>query len=196
MIDAVPRETAERLSRLTDLILAANKTQNLISASTAPAFAQRHIEDSLQLAPLCSEGPLLDIGSGAGLPGLVLACVRHDPVHLVEPRARRAAFLREAADALALHHVTVHATKVERVSGFTPATITARAVAALPALFAMAEHLADARTRWVLPKGRSGQEELDAARQTWQGEFELVPSRTDPEAAIVVASGVRRRRAA
>lgn len=177
------------------MVIAENERQNLVAASTIPAFAERHIHDSLQLTPLLPAGVLLDIGSGGGFPGLVLACVRADPVHLVEPRTRRAEFLAAAAGALGLAHVTVHAAKVERVGGVAASAITARAVADLGAIFAMAAHCATSETRWVLPKGRSAQSELDAARRTWQGEFELVPSLTDPHAAIVTAHGVRRRRA-
>jgi 16S rRNA (guanine527-N7)-methyltransferase len=192
---SVPRETRERLDQLANLVIEENQRQNLVSVSTLDAFETRHIEDSLQLAPLLPRGVLIDIGSGAGFPGLALSCVRDDPVHLVEPRARRAEFLSRAADDLGLPHVTVHASKIERVQGVTADAITARAVANLSALFAMAAHCATPNTRWVLPKGRSAQSELDAARETWQGRFELVPSRTDPDAAIVLAHGVRRRKA-
>ena len=191
-MSAVPRET-ERLARLSALILAENERQNLVSRAMADDFAVRHIEDSLQLAALIPAGTLIDIGSGGGLPGLVLACLRDDPVVLVEPRAKRAVFLGEAADALGLTNVVVHATKVERVVMPPAAAITARAVASLERLFAMAAHLADDSTCWVLPKGRSVQAELAAARRSWQGDFALVQSRTDPDAAIVVAHRVRRR---
>jgi 16S rRNA (guanine527-N7)-methyltransferase len=122
--------------------------------------------------------------------------VRTDPCHLVEPRARRAAFLCGAVATLGLaSHVTVHAAKIENVALPTVATITARAVASLDRLFAMAAHVADEKTRWVLPKGRSAASELAEARKTWQGDFRLVASSTDRDAAIVIAEGVRRRRA-
>ncbi|HET8613481.1 MAG TPA: RsmG family class I SAM-dependent methyltransferase, partial [Sphingomonas sp.] len=124
-----------------------------------------------------------------------LACRRDDPTHLVEPRAKRASFLQSSILSLDLtDRVTVHATRIERVELPPVATITARAVASLDALVAMAEHLSDPETRWVLPKGRSAAQELEAARATWQGEFRLIPSTTDPEASIVLAEGIRRRR--
>ncbi|WP_454885836.1 16S rRNA (guanine(527)-N(7))-methyltransferase RsmG [Sphingomonas oryzagri] len=191
----VPRETLTLIERLRTIVLAESKRQNLIAASTVDAFDQRHLTDSLQLATFVSEGDLLDIGSGGGFPGLVLACVRNGPVHLVEPRAKRADFLERSAAELGLDHVAVHAKKVERVDIAPVAAITARAVAPLDALFAMAQHLSDENTRWVLPKGRGAASELEVARRTWQGEFRLVPSVTDAEAAIVIAEGVRRRRA-
>lgn len=191
----VPRETAERLTQLKALVLAESERQNLIASSTVESFDDRHLHDSLQLLPQLKSGPLLDIGSGGGFPGLVLALSVTTPVHLVEPRAKRAAFLVDAAEALGLEHVTVHASKVERVDVPPVATITARAVAHLATLFAIATHLSDENTRWVLPKGRGAASELEEARRTWQGDFRLVPSVTDAEAAIVIAEGVRRRRA-
>ncbi|USI74295.1 16S rRNA (guanine(527)-N(7))-methyltransferase RsmG [Sphingomonas morindae] len=189
----VPRETSAKLTALKALILDEATRQNLISAATIPLFETRHIADSRQLLRWLPEGPLMDIGSGAGLPGLVLACLRDDPVHLVEPRARRVAFLEQARAALGLDHVVIHRCKVERVTLPALAGITARAVAALPTLFAIAAHLSDEKTRWVLPKGRSAHAELEEARRTWQGSFKLVPSETDAEASIIVAHGVRRR---
>ena len=194
-LDDVPRETSALIERLKALVLAESEHQNLIATSTVESFDQRHITDSLQLAAFAKEGPLLDIGSGGGFPGLVLACVRASAIHLVEPRARRAAFLDRAAAELGLDHVRVHSCKVERVDVNPVTTITARAVASLDALFAMAQHLSDENTRWVLPKGRGAASELEVARRTWQGDFRLVPSVTDAEAAIVIAEGVRRRRA-
>lgn len=192
MID-VPRGTEARLARLTGLILDASRDQNLIAASTIPDFGTRHLEDSLQLLPLLPQGELVDIGSGAGLPGLVLACCRADPVHLIEPRNKRAAFLADTARELGLDQVTVWSCRVEAVSIGPVRAITARAVAALPRLFSIAVHLSDQQTRWVLPKGRSAANEVAKAREAWQGNFSLVPSRTDPDAAIVVADAVRRR---
>jgi 16S rRNA (guanine527-N7)-methyltransferase len=194
MIPDVSRETRDRLDLLKILILTEAERQNLIAASSIPHFDQRHIADSLQLLPHIRPGPMLDIGSGAGFPGLVLACCRSDPVHLVEPRAKRATFLSDAVEALGIGgHTHVHKSTVERVEVGAMATITARAVAALPALFEMAAHLSNPSTYWVLPKGRSASTELAEAKRSWQGSFELLPSATDPEAAIVLAKAVKRR---
>lgn len=191
----VPRETAELLERLKRIILEENDRQNLIASSTIEHFNERHLVDSLQLASLLRPGPLLDVGSGGGFPGLVLASLVNTPVHLAEPRIKRASFLRDTAHTLGLSHVSVHASKVERLDLLPMATITARAVAPLDTLFAIAHHLADEETRWVLPKGRKAASELEEACRTWQGDFRLVPSVTDAEAAIVIAESVRRRRA-
>jgi 16S rRNA (guanine527-N7)-methyltransferase len=191
----VSRETSERLELLKALVLEENQRQNLISASTVLSIEDRHVTDSLQLLAFIPSGPLLDIGSGGGFPGLVLACAGEGLVHLVEPRAKRAEFLRSAAQALGIaDRVEVHVAKVERIALDQPvASITARAVASLAKLFEMASHLADKNTQWVLPKGQSASSELEEARRTWQGKFRLVPSITDDQAAIVVAEGVRRR---
>jgi 16S rRNA (guanine527-N7)-methyltransferase len=191
----VPRETRDRLDRLRDLVVFENEVQNLISPNTIDRIEERHIKDSLQLLRYVPPGVLVDIGSGAGFPGLVLACCRSDPVHLVEPRAKRAAFLERAVADLALGgSTTVWQCRIERVVIPDVMVITARAVASLTDLFDAANHLPSPRTRWVLPKGRAAQSELDTARLSWQGDFELVPSETDPYARIVLASNVHRRR--
>jgi 16S rRNA (guanine527-N7)-methyltransferase len=192
----VPRETLALVEHAKSLILAESSRQNLIAASTIEAFDIRHVRDSTQLADHVRAGVLIDVGSGGGMPGLILACILPGPIHLIEPRAKRASFLSTAVAELGLDdRATVHACKVERVALPPAATITARAVASLSALFGMAAHLADENTRWVLPKGKSAASELEQARQTWQGAFRLVPSVTDADAAIVIAEGVRRRHA-
>ena len=122
----------------------------------------------------------------------MIAIITGQPLTLVEPRRKRAEFLAEAAFALELP-VKVRQARVETIAARPFGTIVARAVASLDGLFAAASHLADADTRWVLPKGRSVESELAAARETWQGDFKVVPSVTDPAAAIVVAERVRRK---
>jgi len=189
----VSRETYERLERFAALIIAENERQNLIAPNSIPDLWNRHILDGAQLLGLAQgEGRWCDIGSGAGLPGLVIAILGGLPMTLVEPRRLRADFLRQAVEHLELNDVIVEEGKVERVQGKFD-FITARAVARLDRLFGMAWHLAHAETKWVLPKGESVKSELDEARATWQGSFRLVPSRTHPAAAIVVAEHVQRR---
>jgi len=189
----VSRETLERLERFVGFLLAENERQNLIAPKSIPDLWNRHILDGAQLLGLAQgTGSWCDIGSGAGLPGLIVAILGGMPMTLIEPRRLRADFLRQAIDHLGLHGVVVSEQKVERVEGKFD-FITARAVARLDRLFGMAWHLAHAETKWVLPKGESAKSELDEARQTWQGSFRLEPSRTHPAAAIVVATHVRRR---
>ena len=189
----VSRETFGTLEQFAALIVEANQTQNLVAATSIPDLWERHILDGAQLFGLAGKaGSWCDIGSGPGLPGLVIAILGGVPMTLIEPRRLRADFLRFAIDRLELRHVTVEQRKAEQVMGKYD-HITARAVARLGKLFALANHLAHDGTRWVLPKGESVKSELDEALQTWQGSFRLVPSRTHEKAAIVIAEHVRRR---
>ena len=189
----VSRETHARLERFVELLVAENSRQNLISPRSVGEIWTRHIVDGAQLLGLAGyQGSWCDIGSGAGLPGLVIAILGGRPMTLNEPRRLRAEFLRHAIAELGLKDVTVAECKIERLSGKFD-LITARAVARLGKLFGMAWHLAHSETKWVLPKGESAKSELDEARRTWQGEFRLVPSRTHPASAIVIAEHVQRR---
>jgi len=189
----VSRETYRRLEQFVALLLAENEQQNLIAPISIANLWNRHILDGAQLLGLAEgQGSWCDIGSGPGLPGLVIAILGGLPMTLIEPRRLRAEFLRQAVGELGLLQVTVVESKVERAEGIFD-FITARAVARLDKLFGMAWHLAHAETKWVLPKGESVKSELDEARGIWQGSFRLVPSRTHPAAAIVVAEHVQRR---
>ena len=134
----------------------------------------------------------LDIGAGPGLPGLVIAILGGRPMTLNEPRKLRADFLRRVVKELELADTQVAECKVERLTGKFD-LITARAVARLDKLLGMACHLAHSETKWVLPKGESAHSELDEAREAWQGSFRLMPSRTHPASAIVIAQHVERR---
>ena len=189
----VSRETYAKLEQFAELIIEENERQNLLGATTVPGLWNRHILDGAQLLGLTNgEGSWCDIGSGAGLPGLVIAILGGTPMTLIEPRRLRADFLRQAIERLGLEQVAVEQRKAERVVGQFD-FITARAVAKLDRLFGLACHLAHDGTRWVLPKGESVKSELDEASATWQGSFRLVPSQTHEQAAIVVAEHVRRR---
>ena len=191
----VPRETFDLLERYVALLLEENQRQNLISKSTAEEVWTRHIADGAQLVRSAPrpDSSWLDIGSGAGLPGMVIAILSEGPVTLVEPRKLRADFLQRVTNALGLSdRVTVHASKAERLSG-TFDVITARAVASVDVLLSISRHLSTDKTLWLFPKGKSAQLELEEARRSWQGSFRLVPSVTSREAAILVASDVRRK---
>ena len=194
MID-VSRETRARLERYVALLTEESQRQNLIGRSTIDEIWQRHIADSAQLARFAPrpDSSWLDIGSGAGLPGMVIAILTEGPVTLAEPRKLRADFLDRVTRDLGLdQRVTIRAAKAERITGKFD-VITARAVGSLGNLLAISQHLSTDKTIWVLPKGKSAQSELDDARQAWQGEFRLEPSATSGEAAILVAAGIRRK---
>lgn len=188
----VSRETFDQIERYAALLTAASAMQNLIAPSTLSSIWKRHILDSAQLVRFQrgEHASWLDIGSGAGLPGLVVALLVKGPVTLVEPRRLRVEFLRSAIDELGLsQRVTVEQAKVERVEGRFD-VITARAVASLDGLLGISHHLSTNETVWVLPKGRNAQSELAQAQRNWHCEFRVEQSCTDPESEILVLTRV------
>lgn len=189
----VSRETIAKLEHYQQLLIDENTRQNLVSAASLQTVWERHILDSAQLAGLGQDGSWADIGSGAGLPGIVIACLLGGPMSLIEPRRLRADFLRHAVSELGLKNIGIHCAKVERVTGVYD-VITARAVAPLGRLLAMAAHLSHRGTRWVLPKGKSAKSELAEARLSWHCEALEVPSLTDPDATILILTNVEAKR--
>jgi 16S rRNA (guanine527-N7)-methyltransferase len=189
----VSRETL--VERFGAILVAEAGHQNLIARSTLDTLWARHLTDSAQLVPLADgagPGAWLDVGSGAGLPGIVAALLTDRAMVLVEPRAKRVAFLRDAAEQLGIaNRVTVVGSKVESYRPPEPAAIvSARAVAELSSLMLSTAHSTDSSTVWLLPKGRSAQSEVDAARAKWQGRFHVEPSITEPDSGIVVATQI------
>ena len=189
----VSRETFARLEFIVDRIVDANATQNLISASSVPSIWSRHVADSLQLLQLANEGPWLDLGTGAGFPGLIIAAVAEFEMHLCEERRLRANFLDDLILSASLANTVVHSTKIQSLDLPPVAVISARAFAPLPKLLDLAHRFSTEKTVWVLPKGRNAAAELESVRRTWHGTFRLEPSVTDPDSHIIVATGVRRR---
>jgi 16S rRNA (guanine527-N7)-methyltransferase len=187
----VSRETFEKLERYVAMLREENARQNLVSAATIDHVWDRHILDSAQLVRYepFPDASWVDIGSGAGLPGIVVACLVEGPVTLIEPRRLRAEFLHKLAESLSLQ-ATVECTRAERVAGRFD-VITARAVASLTKLLEISAHLSTRKTVWALPKGRGAPAELAEARRTWQGNFRVEPSVTDADSYIVVGTGVR-----
>ncbi len=190
-------QVAQRLYRFVDLVLDEADRQNLISSGSRAEIWARHIVDSAQLLSLADKGASglwIDLGTGAGFPGLVVACLRPSPIMLVEMRPLRAAFLHRCIETLALPHAEVRAMKVERVVIDQPAAvISARAYAPLDRLLSTASHLGDSTTMWLLPKGRNAMREVDALGPDWEGVFHVEQSITDPESAILVGEQVRRK---
>ena len=190
----VPRETLDRLDAFAAFLREENERQNLVSRGTLDAIWVRHIYDSAQLlrfAPT-ADASWVDLGTGAGFPGLIIAALHGGPVTLVESRKLRVDFLTRAAEILGVEDkVDILCTRVETLETLPYAVISARAFAPLPKLLTLGEKFSSPETVWVLPKGRNAQSELDAARASWQGRFRVEPSLTDPEAGIIVADGVR-----
>jgi 16S rRNA (guanine527-N7)-methyltransferase len=192
----VPRETVERLDRFVELLRRENEVQNLVSRSSLEQVWNRHIADSAQLLLHAPGRPdrWIDLGSGAGFPGLVVASLYPGSVTLVEQRTKRVDFLRKAASLLELPtRTTIVQSRVETLEAPPFDVISARAFAPLEPLLALGERFATTKTRWVLPKGKNAKSELAAAESSWQGVFRLEPSLTDADSSIVVAEGVRRR---
>jgi 16S rRNA (guanine527-N7)-methyltransferase len=198
---AVSRETWARLDLLVTQLLKWQKTINLVAPKTLPEIWTRHVADSLQVAALIPLGAktVVDLGSGGGFPGLVIAAVLADregaEIHLVESDQRKAAFLREAARAMGVS-AKIHNKRIESALSNWPHgadAVTARALAPLGELISLAEPLLKAGTPGIFPKGRETKEELAQAERIWQFRADLVPSLTDPEARVVVVSSVKPR---
>ena len=181
-----------KLERFVDMLVAENGRQNLIAASTIPTIWVRHITDSAQLLSFDvrdGEGLWIDLGSGPGLPGLVVAILTARPVLLVESRKRRCDFLRSVAANLDLKHVEVAEAPLERVETRPAATISARAFAPLGRLLDLSARFSTESTRWLLPKGRNAVKELALLPEAWQRMFHVEQSRTDAESQILVGTG-------
>jgi 16S rRNA (guanine(527)-N(7))-methyltransferase RsmG len=189
----VPRETAESLRAFVDLLLQWNRRINLVGARSAEDVWRRHVVDSLQLVPLLPPEPttLLDIGSGAGFPGLVLAAATGWRTRLVESDKRKAAFLAHACGRLGLKEATVHAERIEDAELPKTRLLTARALAPLPELLRHAHHLLAPGGVALFPKGRAAEEELTKASRDWMMLVERFPSRTDPASTIFRISEIR-----
>lgn len=189
---APTRDTWAKLDRFVDMLVAENAQQNLIAVSTIPTIWVRHIADSAQLLSLDTldgDGLWIDLGSGPGLPGLVVAILSARPMLLVESRKRRCDFLRTVASELDLRHVEVAEAPLERVATRPAATISARAFAPLDKLLDLSARFSTESTRWLLPKGRNAVKELALLPQPWQRMFHVEQSRTDAESQILVGTG-------
>ena len=195
----VSRETLARLDRFVAALFDWQSRVNLIAPSTAPQVWTRHISDSLQLLALAPEARLwADLGSGAGFPGLVIACALAERpgacVHLVESNGRKAAFLQAAVRAASVPAVVHGVRAAEYVATAGPVEIvTARALAPLSDLLSMAYPLFRKGAVGLFPKGRTADDELTEAGKWWNIDAALTVSRTDPNARIVVVRGARRR---
>jgi 16S rRNA (guanine527-N7)-methyltransferase len=199
----VSRETEKRLDIFVETLLLWQQRQNLIASSTIPQIWTRHIADSLQLLPLAPDARTwVDFGSGAGFPGLALACALADKpdavVHLIESNGKKAAFLNEAVR-LTGANAKVHQ---ERAEAFAEncaepvQVVTARAVASLKILCDQAFPLIAKGALGLFPKGQDVDAELTEAAKYWTLEAEKVPSKTSPAGSIVVIRGLHARRRA
>jgi 16S rRNA (guanine527-N7)-methyltransferase len=183
---------ALRLERFAAMLAEENERQNLVSAASLATVWQRHFADSLQLLDHVPRetAPWLDLGSGAGVPGLVLACARPEtPIVLVESRKRRVEWLVRAAAALELPQCRVIGLRLESVESFAAGVITARAFAPLGKLLDLSARFSTHDTTWLLPKGRSAAQELSEQPPGVRKVFHVEQSRTDPEGGILIGRG-------
>lgn len=180
------------LDAFVDLLRKWNRTVNLVSAADLPHVWERHIEDSLQLGTIA--GPLpkraIDMGSGAGFPGLILAIAFGIEVELIEQDQRKAAFLREAVMVTGAH-AHVHAVSLERVTLPPAPLVVSRALAPLPVLLPLAKPLLTADGICLFPKTRAAESEIAEAQRNWTMQIERLPSRTDPNGMILRIAGLR-----
>lgn len=184
----VSRETEERLEAFVAFLTEEARLQNLISAATLDHIWARHIVDSAQLLRFAAtKGQWIDLGSGAGFPGLIIALLSERPVTLVESRARRIDYLERAVDFLGLNaQVSIKGSPLERVETARYSVISARAFAPLPRLLELAQRFSTAKTLWLLPKGKNAVKELHEAHGRWNLDFKVETSITDSEAGILV----------
>jgi len=182
----VSRETQDRLETYVALLQSWNRRINLVSAESLRDVWRRHVLDSGQLfrhLPKAARN-LLDLGSGAGLPGLVLAILGAPDVHLIESDQRKAAFLREAARVTGTA-VTIHVSRCENVAAFAADVITARALAPLPKLLEMASRFVGPGTVCLFLKGGDVDDALTAARREWIMKPQVMVSESDPTGHIL-----------
>jgi 16S rRNA (guanine527-N7)-methyltransferase len=188
-------EGMARIDAFAALVLDENQRQNLIAKATEPHLWQRHIADSAQLLENVSretlgpnaQGPWLDLGSGPGFPGIVIAALCPNmPVMLVESRARRVEFLERVIAALNLPKCRVEGQRLERVTPIPARAISARAFAPLPKLLDLSAPFSTRATAYVLPKGRSAAQELETLKPSIRAMFHVKHSLTDPDAGIIV----------
>lgn len=191
----VTRETLSRLSTYVDLLVEWNERVNLVAPSTIPDAWRRHVLDSAQLAPLVppEARSIVDLGSGAGFPGLVLAIMLADRpglrVHLVESTQKKCRFL-EAVIAATGAPAEVHATRAEDLKGLKADVVTARAVAPLDRLFPLAHPFFRPDTIALFLKGRSLNDELTLATKSWRLAATPIPSRSDPSGIVLRVTGL------
>jgi len=182
----VSRETLDQVQRYLDLLLTWQRRINLVGPSTLSDPWRRHLLDSAQLMPLIPDGAqrLVDLGSGAGLPGLVLSIMGVPEVHLVESDQRKAAFMLQVIGTLGLN-AKVHVVRIEKAPVIPADVITARALASLVELLPLAVRFAAPATRMLFLKGRGAVAELTAAQDGWMMKPTLVPSLSSPEGTII-----------
>ncbi|MEG3616936.1 16S rRNA (guanine(527)-N(7))-methyltransferase RsmG [Magnetovibrio sp. PR-2] len=185
-------EVMERLQIYADLLVKWQQKINLVGPDTVPDLWRRHMLDSAQLAPLIADGKkVVDFGSGAGFPALVLACLKPRlDIHLIESDQRKCAFMREVKRAAGLS-VTIHTERIEKVENLEADIVTSRALAPLDKLLSFADMHSLSTGIYLFLKGRRWQDELTAAQKDWNMQVHRHPSRSDSAGMILEISDCR-----
>lgn len=181
-----------RLDQFAALLVEENQRQNLVSAASLAQVWARHLADSLQLLDFVPRETAgwLDLGTGAGFPGLAIALARPDlQLSLIESRKRRVEWLERLSAHFALPRCRVIGGRLENCPTFATEVVSARAFAPLAKLIKLSARFSTSATVWLLPKGRSTAIELAELAPATQAMFHTVPSRTDPTAAILIGQG-------
>ncbi|GAJ28140.1 16S rRNA (guanine(527)-N(7))-methyltransferase RsmG [Acidomonas methanolica] len=187
----VSRETFSRLEVFASLLRTWNTRINLVSPRDMEQLWPRHIEDSLQLAPLVPQGArVIDLGSGGGFPGMIVGIAAGAEMVFIESDRRKAAFLREAARACGVR-AQVMAQRIEVARPAPAPVVTARALAPLDILLGWAAPLLASGGYALFLKGKSLPDELTEAGARWQMSHESHPSRTDPQGTILKVWDIR-----
>ena len=185
-------EAVEKLQCLAHELDSENSRQNLVAKNTLNQVWQRHFADSAQLLRLAepAQQPWLDLGSGAGFPGLVIAALRPEmDVALIESRKRRIEWLERMVEVLDLKNCRVEGRRLELVESCEAGVISARAFAPLARLLALSARFSTNRTQWVLPKGRMAAQEVSDLSPAGRRMFHVEQSLTDQDAGIIVGKG-------
>ena len=192
-VSGVSRETLTKLEAYVALLSQWNRRINLVSANTMGDVWRRHILDCAQLAKYLPRQArvVVDLGAGAGLPGLVLAAMGVPEMHLIESDLRKSAFLREAARIMDVP-VALHPERIEKVAAFPVDTVVARACAPLSQLIDFSEKFITPATACLFLKGESAGDELASARTSWRLIAESIPSLSDPSGVILKLSAISR----
>ncbi len=193
---AVSRETLDRFNCYEHLLRKRSQSLSLVGRSTLDDIWTRHFADSAQLIEhVGTQGPLLDMGTGGGFPGLVLAIMGVKDVHLSDNNQKKIAFLEEVAFETRTQ-VTIHNCKVEAIRNVEFGLLLARGLSPLAKLLASAEHLLNPDTKALFLKGRRAAEEVTEASRSWNFQCKFLPSLTSADSSILHLSTVLRREAA
>ncbi len=181
----------EQVDAYAELLVDWQSRMNLVGPATLTDIWGRHFTDSAQVLAHLHPGSVVDLGTGAGFPGMVLAILGAGPVHLIEATKKKCAFLQAVVERLALTNVTIHNQRIEALEPFEASNITARACKNMTDLVTWALPFNTRETLWLLLKGATAAEEVAAAKTSFNFDAELIPSVTDADGRLVRVRNLR-----